>query len=390
MGKVFDEVMKEGRIVTNPRIFSFDYTPERFVHRDEEMKTMARMFRPLLEDGAAVNAIIGGRVGTGKTLLSRKFSEEITEAGEEFGRNLNCVLVNARLKKSDPMILHSIVSHYQPHFPDRGYSFPEMLEILRKDLRKRKESLIVFLDEADAILNKDSEMIYTLTRFNEERKDDTTISLVLVSTHPDLESLMDEGSRDTFKGNTIFLKKYNGEQLLDIMQERIEKGLKPGSLSQDVAALIADGAATDGSARTAIEVMERAGRKAESEGKDEIEAEDVRTAKGKVTVLDHKLYDLDIQHLVLLQAISRSLKKKAYTHTGSIAQNYEIICEELDLKKKGHTRLWEMIKELDSTGIICTKRSGQGVGGNTTLVFIPDVPAMELEEKLTDIINSKG
>jgi cell division control protein 6 len=70
-----DELMSSS-VIKNPSTLDFDYVPEQLIHRDEQLRFLAQMFKPLLT-GVSQNVIIKGPVGTGKTVIAKKFCNSI-------------------------------------------------------------------------------------------------------------------------------------------------------------------------------------------------------------------------------------------------------------------------------------------------------------------------
>src|SRR5947208_14799028 len=83
-------------------------------------------------------------------------------------------------------LFRSLLQHFEPHFPVRGFSIAEKMESLRKHLEKHKLHFIVILDEVDALLKKSrADLIYSCARIAEEGT--TTkgnISMILISQRP--------------------------------------------------------------------------------------------------------------------------------------------------------------------------------------------------------------
>jgi cell division control protein 6 len=200
---------------------------------------------------------------------------------------------------------------------------------------------------------------------------------------------MDSPSISTFKrGNVIKTDKYSRDELVAIVEQRVELAFKEDAVELGVADLIADNASEWGDARFAIELLEKAGMLADEKKQEIVTFEDVRAAKAETysTVTESKLKDLDRNRMLILMAISRNLKKNAYTTTGDCEKIYAVICEEFGERKLGHTQFWKYIKELDNIGLIQAKKSSKGLVGTTTLISLPDIPAGVLEEKLIKMI----
>ncbi len=364
----------------------FDYVPNELPHRDEQLRNLARIFGQVLKSNISANAFIKGNVGTGKTVMTKKFCMDFKEYFQQSGKALETVHVNCRRRNSDSSVILKIVTHFQKSFPDRGFSVDEMLDAVRKHLNERKSHLIVVLDEVDVLLKKSgSNIIYLLTRFNEESTSGiNTISLILISQQNVLNT-MEQAALSTFKRtNIIELDKYSMTELVDILKQRIELALKSNVLDTEAIDLIADIAAREGDARLAIELLWKAGQAADDKREQRITTEHVRTAKSQITTILSKLDDMNLHEQLILMMIARKLKKGgAYTTTGEVEKLYSVGCEEYSQKPRGHTQFWSYIKNLDTYGFINANKSGEGIIGNTTVISLTDMPAKELEELLT-------
>lgn len=369
---------------------SFDYVPKELPHREEELKKLARIFRTILTSNMTQNVLITGKVGTGKTVISKHFCSNFCKFALKNNKNVDYIFINCRKRSTESMVMLKIMSHFQKGFPDRGFSVGEMFEILAKNIEKRKTHLIIILDEVDSLIKRSgSDLIYTFTRFSEEEEyKKLPISLILISQKYVLD-MLDQASISTFgRSNIIELGKYNREELCNILKQRVELAFRSNSVDEEIIELIADIASEWGDARFAIEILLKSGMIADEERKENIEAEDVRTAKASIysVVTEEKLKDLDKQKKLVLVAIARALKNKAFATTGEIENAYFVVCEEHNEKKRGHTQFWNYLKDLDNFGIIEAKKGAKGIVGTTTLVSLPDIPAKVLEEKVSSLL----
>src|SRR5687767_7479270 len=156
-------------VFKDEKALGFDYLPERLPQREEAMQQLSRVYRGLLQGGSAQHVLITGPVGTGKTALARRFCEDLRSVAKDRGVNIEYAHVNCRRRSTEGAALLQILTHFDPRFPDRGFSNTEMLENLRKRLERLEAHLIVILDEADVLLKKSGgDLVYNLTRFNEE------------------------------------------------------------------------------------------------------------------------------------------------------------------------------------------------------------------------------
>jgi cell division control protein 6 len=332
-------------------------------------------------------------VGTGKTATAKRFCMDLKEFAEKQQKAVDWVLVNCRQRNSESSAVLHIVNHFQPNFPDRGFSITEMLRILRKDLEKRKVHLVIVLDEADMLLKKAGpDIIYKLTRFGEEKVDaKELVSLILIS-QKNVFDMLDASSASTFKRtNVIEFGKYSLDELRDIVSSRAELALHDGAMTKDSVDLIAEVSSEWGDARFAIEILEKAGMLADEEGAGKISVEHVRAAKAEAysSITESKLAGLEKHQKITLLAIARASRGKAYLTTGEAEAAYKVACEEYDEKARAHTAFWGLLKDLDMLGVVSAKKSGPGISGKTTVITLLDIPAKVLEQRMRQMLSGR-
>lgn len=382
-------------VFKDEKALGFEYLPERLPQREEAMQQLSRLYRGLLQGGSPHHVLITGPVGTGKTALARRFCEDFRSVAKERGVNIEYAHVNCRRRSTEGAALLQVLTHFDPRFPDRGFSNTEMLENLKKRLERLEAHLIVILDEADILLKKSgSDLVYNLTRFNEESsRSKFSVSLMMVS-QQDPRDLLDAAARSTFGTSAVELAPYEKADYTKIVPYRAELAFNKGAFPPDAmdAAIDAtsDRAHENGNARFAITVLHDSGKIAQGEGRGKVLPEDVRSAAGAERLSDDKLHDLDKHKALALLAIARTLKKSTATFatTGEVEERYALVCEEYNEKPRAHTQFWTFLKDLDALGLIHTKRSGKGIIGTTTIISLPDISAKLLEEKLVDILKS--
>lgn len=386
MGDFIEEALAGPTVFTDEEVFSFDYVPPELVERDDEQRWLAGLFKPALANDKAVTCRVTGRVGTGKTAIVKRFLQDLHEAGRKRGQRFEHVHVNCRRRSTAAKALHQVISHFDKGFPDRGFSVTEMLDSLKKRVAKDEAHVVIVLDEVDELLSKSgTDLIYNLSRFHEEPPEDGNVSLVLISQR-DVFDMLDDASRSTMRRtNHLDLEPYTQKQLVHIVEQRADLGLRPGALSPDATDLITDIASRDGDARYAIELLHTAGKAADHAGDERIVAEHVRRAKAETrrSVWEGQVLGLPLHKQLTMLAIARALKKEgSYTTTGKVEEIYRVLCEALDEQPRGHTQFWTYLNELTGVGLIETKASGEGIVGSTTVISLPDVPAEEMEDVL--------
>jgi archaeal cell division control protein 6 len=391
MGIVEDELAGPS-VFKDRSVLDFDWVPSELPHRQEELRQLTATFKTILDGAGAQNVLVTGSVGTGKTVLSRKFSSEFKEACHKAGKRLAVEYVNCRSNAADALVLTKILTSFDERYPAKGFSTNEMLRDLRNTLTRRQSDLLLILDEADALLAKvGSDLVYQFTRFGQGDPKAPRVHLILISTREDLLLQMDEAARSTFKrSNVLRIEKYDQPQLVDILGHRVRLGFHKGTVDDEVVELIADIASEEGDARYAIEILEHAGRIADGERGQAIEGEHVRAAKANTRsfVTESKLRLLPVHQLYLLVALGRRLKRtrKAFATTGEVEDVYAVVCEEHGETARGHTQFWKYLKELETADWLRLKKSEGGQAGRTQLISLPDVPADVLLKKLDAVL----
>lgn len=391
MGSIIEDELFSSSVIKDLRALDFDYVPAELPHRTEQLKKLAQMFKPLFVN-VAQNAYVRGQVGTGKTALTKYFCQSLVQIARKQGKILEYIHINCRKRSTNSMVLLGVLTHFDPRFPDRGFSVQEMLQILRTHLQRKEAQLILVLDEVDALLKKDgSTLIYDLTRFNDEAMRITTpVSVILIS-QKDVFSEFEAATLSTFKrSNTIVLEKYTREALYDIIRQRVSLAFHANTVLSESIDLIADIASESGDARFSIELLWKAGMYADEKHAKQVMPEHVRAAKAETysIVTETKLRNLGKHHLLTLLAIAKRLQKEnaAYANTGEVEKTYAITCEEYSEEARAHTMFWNYLKEIEQAGFIRVKPSGKGQVGNSQLISLPDIPAEVLRGKLEELL----
>ncbi|MGQ9582297.1 MAG: Cdc6/Cdc18 family protein [Thermoplasmatota archaeon] len=374
-------------VIKDDAVFSFNYVPPSLPHRERQLAQLRSLFEPVLRSGVSQTAFITGHVGTGKTALAKTFCRVVEADAAGAGRAVVAELVNCRNRDSPPEILHRIITaRFQEHLQERGFSAPQLLNILRGKLAKGRTHLVVALDEVNALIKRAGpDLIYNLTRFDEDTGGaQGSVSLILISQLTPWELLHDDPAiASAFKqSNTIVLPPYTAEELENIARARADLGLHPGTWSPEVIKLVARLAASEGGdARRAIEVLEAAARRAEGEGLDEITpaiVEEAAAAQYGGLPLE-RLDGLERAALLVALGIARASRKKAFVTTGEAERAYRVVCEERRVAPLGHTQLWKYIQLLESHGVIDTAVEKEGGAGTTTRILLHDATGEGLE-----------
>lgn len=392
--RILEEELRRPTVFRDPNVLLPDYIPPSIVHREEEQRWLARVYRPLLTSGTCQHTLIVGEIGVGKTVLAIKFGTALEEVARGKRRNVDFVHVNCRLDKTVHAIYGKLVQKYNPRWPYHGLPPEKLLDMVITYLETHDRYLLLALDELDYFVKlSGSELIYALTRAAEERGKKNRISIIGIARDSGFIDKLDQPTKSTFIHNMLRLKGYNAEQLKDIINQRLDLAFKAGTVSEEVVEMVAEVAARYGNARFALELLWRAGHIADSSGSKVVLPEHVREAKSDVypEVRREAIEQLGAHEKLLLLAIARKLKISGgvYVLTGDVRESYRVVCEEYGEKPRTPSKIWECMRRLASLGIIDVKPSGTGHRGRSSKVSIPDVPVSWLEKELERLISRK-
>jgi cell division control protein 6 len=307
------------------------------------------------------------------------------------GKLMNSTLVNCRIRSTEHGIILQLLRHFDQRYPDRGFSADEMLRSLRTHIESDARPLVVVLDEVDMLLkNNGVDLIYQLSRFNDDIRKPASISLIMISQHQIADKL-DEASASSFKrANTIKFDRYTRDELRDIIEARVGEALVSGAMAFDVIDLLADISKDYGDARLAIEMIEKAASIAEECDLGKITADDVRSANAMIysNVSESKLVSLDLKRKLALLAIARAIKKESYVSITNAEKTYAVVCEEYEQTARKHTQFWTYVQDMEKLNLLETVVKSEIDGGRVTYISIPDIPPKELAKKLENLLDS--
>ncbi len=340
-----------------------DYLPDYLPHREAQIRDISFSLRPALNFSMPDDLFIYGPPGTGKTAVVRYVFREL----EGVSRRIKPVYINAWMNNTPTAVFTELARKLGLPVPRRGISQEEVLARIREAMEKERYVVILALDEADQVIHREK-LLYQLTRLNEESG---RLSLILISNSLPISSL-DSRIRSSLNLRTVEFPRYTVPELKDIVRERAELALVPGSYTEEALALCAVyGYKEGGDARVAIQTLRYAGRLADYEGLDVITRDVVKRAyySARVSIYRSQLLDLDQPLRQLVVEVARKIKNRKKITSGQL---YLQFCDKYGRVSERTFRYW--IQKLRERGIISTSRAS--VRGNVYTIYLnipPDV-----------------
>jgi cell division control protein 6 len=341
------------------------YIPKRLPHRDQQISLLDAIYGSVLRNIRTAyprfTQIIGD-TGTGKTCTTVRFSEQILEKAKKEGINLKHVYINCKVDGTSRYVLFSnLVRKVTPKISTRSLSPEEMIRQLVEYLKAEGTFLLATFDEIDYFIqtNPKEHIIYDLTRTTEMNPGEPSqiIGEIFIARSLKWHDRLEPGERSTLGMGVIEFPRYTSSQVREILENRVEEAFRSGAVDEDTLSLVSDITANppvNGDIRVGLDLLYYSGNLAENQGSSKVLPDHVRKVYGETnpTITSEDIMNLNENGRLILLALVRSLRaeKSAYVGLREIRKSYELVCEELNVKRI--ERFEETIQDLAYRGII--------------------------------------
>jgi len=355
-------------VFRDEHVFEIDYVPEQFRHRETQLESLQYALRPAVRGSRPLNAMVRGPPGTGKTTAVQKLFGELGAQPGVRSVRVNCQVDSTRYAVFSRVF--EALFDYEP--PSSGVSFKKLFRQVAEKLVDDEEVLVVALDDVNYLFYNDeaSDALYSLLRAHETHPG-AKVGVVVVSSDLNLDVIeeLDGRVQSVFRPEEVYFPVYDEPEIVDILQDRIDRGFRDGVVPTAALDRVAALTAETGDLRVGIDLLRRAGLNAEMRASREISVEDVEDAydESKHIHLSRSVSTLDDSERALLEAIA--------DHEGDQAgEVYEAFHDRTDL---GYTRYSELVNKLDQVGLIdADYRTLEGRGRSRTLELAYDAAAV--------------
>ncbi len=366
------------RIIRYPDALESSFIPGKLAYREKEISTISGLvFSPLMR-GLSTPLWIYGPAGVGKTVTVKYLQKNTTEP--------RIFYENALSHGSMRAILVSVLGQLGKLVPPSGITYKQIFTALSEFRKGAGKSLVIVIDEA-AHLYMEPEGIYNLNRAPELYG--INISPIYISIEaPEIHSSFRELS-GSLRMESLRFRKYDAGELYGIILDRARRSLSDGSWSEETLRYIAESAEGYGSARVAIEVLQKSALIAEHRGSEAIEPDDIRSAISMIDpfVTESKLSELSDRDLITLLAICRILRHSVSTGVKEIVREVRSVSDEFPVRSQDF-RVYDSIRRLERLGFIKGKIVGMGDRkGVSKVIQISDIPVSVLSGKIENILS---
>lgn len=278
-------------MITDASVLRPDVLPQELHHRDGQIDHLSSALEPVTTGSIAENVCIFGPSGAGKTTTAKYTLKLLEREALDFRWGY----ATGVSESSKAGVLHRLVRDAELGGDLRREGTPTSVALDR--LRDFDGQFIAVIDEADVI--DDPSVFLSLY-------DIPNVSLVLITVDED-DFFAELGSRTTSRlrsAEIIRLEKYSHEELVDILDGRIEHGLVASQVPESAVDHIADLAAGD--ARRAIAILRRAARYVEQRDMQSLTCEVVNAIEDEAVanMRDRRVSSLGTHQRLLYEIIN--------------------------------------------------------------------------------------
>ncbi|MHA2398180.1 MAG: Cdc6/Cdc18 family protein [Promethearchaeota archaeon] len=393
----FEELLRKESLFHDEGTLNMNFVPPVLPHRDKELSLLSQLFLTLITNPNSLSRriLITGKTGIGKTVTVKNFGEILTKISNERDVAIKYVHVNCRKERTSYKVLIKIVRLINKKFPKRGYSPQDLLEVLIDLLNHQNIHILIVLDELNYLINKGEDLIYSLTRINDDSLNaQQRISIIGIVRDISCLNNLDHSTASTLQRNIIKFSKYSKNQIFDILKYRAELSLKKNVISDELIKMIAETTYLNGDIRYGLNILWKATKIAENRDHKYISPECVRLGSQELvpfSTLDILKY-LSSQKLVYLLSIIKSLKNTNAVAVSfvDILKTYHIFCENLGLTRRSNSQLWNYLQEFKKESIVLVKIQSENIKGRKASIQILEINLPKLENIIIKLLESKG
>ncbi|MFX1356729.1 MAG: Cdc6/Cdc18 family protein [Promethearchaeota archaeon] len=393
----FEDLLKKPSIFKDESKLDINFVPNELPHRKKELSLLSQLFLALIKNPNSISRkiLITGKTGIGKTVTVKLFGEMIQRAAKKRNLFIKCVHINCRKQRTSYKVLIRIIRTLNQNFPKRGYSPQDLLEIIIDSLNNLDLHLLIVLDELNYLINYDGDLIYSLTRINDDSLNaQQRISIIGIVKNISCLNNLDISTLSTLQRNIIKFKDYTKNQINDILKYRANISLKEDVFSDELIEMISELVNKNGDIRYGLNLLWRAGKIAERKNLKYLTSECVRL--GNQDLMPYSTQDIltymSSQKLIFLLAIIKALKKneKQKVTVSEVLDTYSVICENVSIEKRSYSQLWNYLQYFKKEDIISVNIKSDSIKGRKALIEILNISLKKFENSIINILQSKG
>jgi len=375
-GNIFEKILGQDSLFVDRKAFDHAFEPSSLPHRDHEVEALVRNLVDALNGHIPSNMLLYGVPGSGKTVVTRFVLGQLLDKGVEMGQPVQTYEINCRNVDTKYRVVQTIASQLARRgdtpIPFTGWPTDRVLETLIYRMDRAAGVHIIVLDEIDNLVSRaGDDLLYNLTSLNTVLGN-ARCCIIGISNDLHFTQQLDPRVSSRLSQEDLVFHPYGALEIQDILNERVETGLREDVLEGGVLELCAALAAQEhGDARRALDLLRISVQKAEQRAQARVDPKHVRLAQSQLEYdqVTPVLKSLPLHQKVVLFAIILNEENGLRNiSTGEVYRTYADACVKIDVEPLTPRRISSLLNELDTLGLIMARNVSKGRGGRSKQV----------------------
>ena len=375
-GNIFEKILGQDSLFIDRKAFDHAFEPSSLPHRDHEVEALVRNLVDALNGHIPSNMLLYGVPGSGKTVVTRFVLGQLLDKGVEMGQPVQTYEINCRNVDTKYRVVQTIASQLARRgdtpIPFTGWPTDRVLETLIYRMDRAAGVHIIVLDEIDNLVSRaGDDLLYNLTSLNTVLRN-ARCCIIGISNDLHFTQQLDPRVSSRLSQEDLVFHPYGALEIQDILNERVETGLRENVLEGGVLELCAALAAQEhGDARRALDLLRISVQKAEQRAQARVDPKHVRLAQSQLEYdqVTPVLKSLPLhQKMVLFSIILNEENGLRNISTGEVYRTYADACMKIGVEPLTPRRISSLLNELDTLGLIMARNVSKGRGGRSKQV----------------------
>jgi len=375
-GNIFEKILGQDSLFIDRKAFDHAFEPSSLPHRDHEVEALVRNLVDALNGHIPSNMLLYGVPGSGKTVVTRFVLGQLLDKGAEMGQPVQTYEINCRNVDTKYRVVQTIASQLARRgdtpVPFTGWPTDRVLETLIYRMDRATGVHIIVLDEIDNLVSRaGDDLLYNLTSLNTVLGN-ARCCIIGISNDLHFTQQLDPRVSSRLSQEDLVFHPYGALEIQDILNERVETGLREDVLEGGVLELCAALAAQEhGDARRALDLLRISVQKAEQRAQARVDPKHVRLAQSQLEYdqVTPVLKSLPLHQKVVLFAIILNEENGLRNiSTGEVYRTYADACMKIGVEPLTPRRISSLLNELDTLGLIMARNVSKGRGGRSKQV----------------------
>ena len=375
-GNIFEKILGQDSLFIDRKAFDHAFEPSSLPHRDHEVEALVRNLVDALNGHIPSNMLLYGVPGSGKTVVTRFVLGQLLDKGVEMGQPVQTYEINCRNVDTKYRVVQTIASQLARRgdtpIPFTGWPTDRVLETLIYRMDRAAGVHIIVLDEIDNLVSRaGDDLLYNLTSLNTVLRN-ARCCIIGISNDLHFTQQLDPRVSSRLSQEDLVFHPYGALEIQDILNERVETGLREDVLEGGVLELCAALAAQEhGDARRALDLLRISVQKAEQRAQARVDPKHVRLAQSQLEYdqVTPVLKSLPLhQKMVLFSIILNEENGLRNISTGEVYRTYADACMKIGVEPLTPRRISSLLNELDTLGLIMARNVSKGRGGRSKQV----------------------